>query len=120
PPVLALGALEAALDVFDGISIEQIRTKSKALGSLFVDVVMGAGVADLDLASPGLADDRGAQISLRHPRAPELLAAAARQGVVGDLRPPALCRFGLSPLALCFEDVFRGALAVVEAARAVG
>lgn len=119
PPVVAMSALDAALDVFEGLTIEQIRAKSMALGQLFVEVVMGGGPPELALASPAAPGERGAQVSLRHPRAAELLDAAARRGVVGDLRPPALCRFGLSPVALSFEDVYRGALAVVEAARSL-
>jgi kynureninase len=120
PPVLALSALDAALDVFDGIDIEEIRAKSKKLGQLFVDVVLGADVPGLELASPASPDERGGQVSLRHPRAAELLAEASTRGVIGDLRPPALCRFGLTPLALSFEDVFRGARAIVDAARSLG
>jgi kynureninase len=119
PPVLALSALDAALDVFEGITIEQVRAKSMALGQLFVDVVMSAGVAGLELASPPAAEERGAQVSLRHLRAPELLGSAARAGVVGDLRPPSLCRFGLSPLALSFEEVFRGAVVMADAGRSL-
>jgi kynureninase len=119
PPVLALSALEAALDVFEGITIEQIRTKSMRLGQLFVDVVTSPGVAGLELASPPAAEERGAQVSLRHPRAPELIGSAAAAGVVGDLRPPSLCRFGLSPLALTFEEVFRGAVVIADAARSL-
>jgi kynureninase len=119
PPVLAMSALEAALDIYASIAIEDVRAKSMALGQLFVDVVTAAGVPDLELASPVSAGERGAQVSLRHPRAPELLRSAARRGVVGDLRPPALCRFGLSPLALSFEEVFHGAGAVADAARSL-
>ncbi|HTX62960.1 MAG TPA: aminotransferase class V-fold PLP-dependent enzyme, partial [Acidimicrobiales bacterium] len=119
PPVVALSALDAALDVFEGTTIEEVRAKSKALGRLFVEVVTSAGVPDLELASPVSPEARGAQVSLRHPRAAELLRAAARRGVVGDLRPPALCRFGLTPLALSFEDVLRGAETVVDAARSL-
>ena len=120
PPVVALSILDAALDAFEGVGIEAIRAKSKALGTLFVEVVSASGLRDLELASPASADERGAQVSLRHPRAPGLLEALARRGVVGDLRPPSLCRFGLSPLALSFEEVFRAASAVAEAVRSLG
>ena len=119
PPVLGLSALESALDVFTGVAIEDVRTKSMALGSLFVDILGAADVPGLELASPASAHERGAQVSLRHPRAPELLQSAARRGVVGDLRPPDLCRFGLSPLALSYEEVFHGADGIVEAAHAL-
>ncbi len=119
PPVVALSALDAALDVFEGIAIEEIRAKSMALGELLADFVAAAGVADLELASPASPAERGAQVSFRHPRASDLVASAARRGVVGDLRPPALCRFGLTPLALSFEEVFHGAEVIVDVARAL-
>lgn len=120
PPVVALAALDAALDVFDDVSIEAIRQKSKALGELFVGVVADADVPSVELASPASADERGAQVSLRHPRAAELLAGAAERGVVGDFRPPDLCRFGLSPLALSYDDVWHAAETVVDVARSLG
>ncbi len=120
PPVLAMSALDAALDVFEGFTMAQVRAKSMALGALFVDVIAAAHVRDLELASPVDPAERGAQVTLRHPRAEVLLQSIARRGVVGDLRPPAFCRFGMSPLALSFEDVFRAAGVVVDAAQELG
>lgn len=117
PPVLALAALDAALDAFDGISIEAVRAKSEALGQLFADVVVEARVPSLEIASPPAAPARGSQVSLRHPRAPELIEAAAGAGVVGDVRPPELCRFGFGPLYLSHEEVVTAAYELVEVAR---
>ncbi|MGH8979454.1 MAG: aminotransferase class V-fold PLP-dependent enzyme, partial [Acidimicrobiales bacterium] len=119
PPVVALAALDAALDAFGGLSIDAVRAKSEALGRLFVDVVLDAAVPSLEVASPLEAARRGSQVSLRHPRAPELVDAAARSGVVGDLRPPELCRFGFGPLYLSHEDVVVAAGRIVEAARSL-
>jgi kynureninase len=117
PPVVALAALDASLDAFDGVTIDALREKSKALGELFVEIIESADVPDLHLASPRAADDRGSQVSLSHPRASEIVSQAAVCGVVGDVRPPDICRFGLSPLALSHEDVALGAITVAEVAR---
>lgn len=116
PPVLALGALDAALDAFEGASIEAVRAKSEALSQLFIDVVLDAAVPSLEVASPRAAARRGSQVSLRHPRAPELVEAAAGAGVIGDLRPPELCRFGFGPLYLSHEDVAVAATTIVDVA----
>jgi len=117
PPVLALAALDAALDAFDGISIEAIREKSKRLGQLFVDVIESEPVPGLTLASPRNADERGSQVSLSHLRATELSTAVAERGVIGDVRPPDICRFGMSPLTLSHEQVVRAATTITTVAR---
>lgn len=117
PPVLQLAALDAALDAFEGVTIDAVRAKSAALGQLFIDVVDEAGVPGLDVASPRAPEARGSQVSLRHARAADLVVAAADRGAVGDLRPPDICRFGLAAPYLSFEDVLVAAGTVVEAAR---
>ena len=117
PPVMALAALTAALDAFDGVAIGDIRSKSCALGELFIEVVDDAGVDALEVVSPRSPGARGAQVSLRHPRAREVVAAAIAEGVICDMRPPDLCRFGFSPLYLSFEEVHRAAETVVDVAR---
>jgi kynureninase len=119
PPVLQLAALDAALDAFEGVEIDDVRAKSSALGQLFIELVDDAGVPGLEVASPREAGARGSQVSLRHARAADVVAGAADRGVVGDLRPPDICRFGLAAPYLSFEDVFRAAATVVEVAQAL-
>lgn len=116
PPVLALEALDASLDAFDGVTIDAVRAKSKALGELFIETIEAVGVAGLRLASPRSADERGSQVSLSHPMASDLVSRAADLGVVGDVRPPDICRFGMSPLALSYGEVARGAITLAEIA----
>lgn len=119
PPVLALAALDAALDVFDGVTIEAVREKSRSLGALFAEVVEAADVVGLEIASPRDPEARGAHVALSHRRAPEVVAAAAERGVVGDVRPPDICRFGFPPLSLSFEEVALGATTVADVARSL-
>ncbi len=44
-------------------------------------------------------------MAFRHPQAPAFSDRLAVKGLVGDVRPPDLLRFGLSPLYLRYEDV---------------
>jgi kynureninase len=108
PPILAMVALDAALDVFAGVDLAALRAKAEALGELFVTLVeqrlSGSGVT---VASPREAHRRGAQVSLRHPRAFALVQGLIARGVVGDFRAPDLLRFGLPPLTLRYADVWR-------------
>ncbi len=116
PPILALTALDAALDAFEGVSIDAVRAKSERLGQLFIEVIEDLGPAPLTVASPRQAARRGSQVSLEHPRAGEVVAAAADRGVVGDFRSPGLCRFGFAPLYLSYAEVFQAAELVSAAA----
>lgn len=125
PPVLALAALEAALEAFDGHTIAELRERSVALGELFIATVDELAPAGLSLASPRDPGRRGSQVSLRCEgplagSADRLAAESARRGVIGDVRPPDLCRFGLSPLYLSFEQVATAAEIVCDAAAAIG
>lgn len=119
PPVLAMAALDAALDVFDGTTIVELRKKSVALADLFVRALDASAAPDLEVASPRDAGVRGAHVALGHPRAPALAAMAASRGVVGDVRPPDLCRFGMSAPSLRYEDVVLAATVLAECAHAL-
>jgi kynureninase len=107
PPILSLAALDAALAAWEGIDLAAVRRFSSSLGDLLVALaeerLMAAGV---EVVSPREAARRGAQVSLRHPRARALVEALASRGVVGDFRPPDVLRFGLHPLYLRHADVW--------------
>lgn len=119
PPILALAALDAALDAFEGVSLMAVRHKSMALGQLFIEMVQEGNVPSLQVASPLSPESRGSQVSLRHADAPAVIEAAMTRGVIGDFRTPDLCRFGFAPLYLSYEDAFRAAEVVLEVARSM-
>ena len=107
PPMLAIRALDAALDAFDGVSMAELRGKSLALSDLFMEL------ADERLAASGFAvvtprdhGRRGSQVSLAHPDAARLVRELGTRGVTGDHRPPDVLRFGLTPLYVRFVDVW--------------
>ena len=107
PPILSMVALDAALDVFQGIDLEAVRAKAVRLTSLFVELVEARlGGAGLVLASPREATARGAQISFRHDEGYPIMQALIARGVIGDFRAPDILRFGFAPLYLRFVDVW--------------
>ncbi len=97
PPVLQLVALDSALDVWDGIAIEDVRARSLELGDLFIAEVEAA-CPELVLATPRAHAQRGSQVSFRHPEGYAIMQALIARGVVGDFRAPDILRFGLTPL----------------------
>jgi kynureninase len=105
PPVLALAVLDAALDVWDDVSLADVRAQSIALSELFVREIE-ARCPDLVLASPRDAAARGSQVSFRHPDGYAIMQALIAHGVIGDFRAPDLLRFGFAPLYTRFIDVW--------------
>jgi len=106
PPVLSMVALEAALAIWDGVRMDDIREKSVRLCEGFIALVEErcAGF-DLRLASPRHSDRRGSQVCFAHDDAFPIMQALIARGVVGDFRAPDILRFGFAPLYVRHVDV---------------
>jgi kynureninase len=119
PPVLQLAALEAALDVWDAVDLDDLRAASLALSDAFITGVE-ARCPDLTLATPRDHAMRGSQASFRHPEGYAIMQALIARGVIGDFRAPDILRFGFTPLFIGQDDVARAVdiLAEVMATRA--
>lgn len=104
PPILALAALDAALDVWEGVDMGDVRARSIALSERFISGVEARCPA-LTLASPRDAERRGSQVSFRHPEGYAVMQALIARGVIGDFRAPDILRFGFAPLYVTMEDV---------------
>jgi len=105
PPVLALAALEAALDIWDMTTMQDIRRASIALSEQFLNGVEAA-CPMLTLASPRDAQRRGSQVSFRFDNGYAAIQALIARGVVGDFRAPDIMRFGFTPLFIDANDVY--------------
>ena len=111
PPVIALAALDAALDAWDGVSMDDVRAASIGLADLFIREVEGR-CPGLALASPRGAH-RGSQVSFRHPQGYAIMQALIARNVIGDFRAPDAIRFGFTPLYIGESEVL-GAVAILE------
>ncbi|WP_315736625.1 MULTISPECIES: kynureninase [unclassified Bradyrhizobium] len=111
PPIIALAALDAALDAWDGVSMQDVRAASIALSELFIAEVEKR-CPSLTLASPRDATQRGSQVSFRHPDGYAIMRALIALGVIGDFRAPDALRFGFTPLYLGEAEV-RGAVDIL-------
>lgn len=106
PGILAMAALECGLDLMLEADMAEIRAKSQALGDLFLDLVETRLPGLFTLASPRNADERGSQVSIRHPDGYAIMQALISRGVVGDFRAPDILRFGFTPLYTRYQDVW--------------
>lgn len=118
PPVLAMAALESALDIWDNVDMASLRARSIDLTETFIARVEAA-CPMLTLASPRDPAARGSQVSFRFKHGYAAIQALIAQGVIGDFRAPDIMRFGFAPLFINLADVHRAAdrLALVMAER---
>lgn len=109
PSILALAALEAGLDTFEGIAMSDVAAKSRALSQLFVDEAEARCGDEMRLASPRDPALRGSHVVFAHPEGYAVMQALIDRGVIGDFRAPDLMRFGFTPLYTRFEDAWLAA-----------
>ena len=112
PPIIALAALDAALDVWEGVSMKDVRSTSIALADLFIEE-LEARCSELMLASPRDGTKRGSQVSFRHKDGYAIMQALIARGLIGDFRAPDAIRFGFTPLYTDESDV-RAAVDIIE------
>ena len=108
PPVLQMTALDAALDVWEGVDMDALRAASIALSERFIAEV-AVRCPDLVLASPRDPALRGSQVSFHFVHGYAAMQALIAHGVIGDFRAPDVMRFGFTPLYIDEDDVTRAA-----------
>lgn len=106
PPVLALSALDAALEPFDGVDQALLREVSVSLTSLFLRLLDERVGDSVEVVTPRDAERRGSQVSFRHEHSHGIVAALIARGVVGDWRDPDIARFGVAPAYVRHVDVW--------------
>jgi kynureninase len=119
PPVLAAAPLIASLDLFQEARIERLRAKSIELTG-YLEFLLDALGADVELISPRDPAARGCQLSFRIPgpgRGARVFKWLTTNGVAVDWREPNVIRAAPIPLYTGFEDVFRFGERLAEALR---
>ncbi|WP_300552459.1 kynureninase [Maricaulis sp.] len=103
PGILGMAALEVGLDLMLHADMQAIRSKSQALGDLFIERVE-ARCPQFELVSPRDCTGRGSQVSIAHKEGYAIMQALIDRGVIGDFRAPDILRFGFTPLYTRFRD----------------
>jgi len=113
-PIVSLAMVECGLDVFDQTSMADLREKSLALTTLFINLVQQeCSEYPLTLITPTNPMRRGSQVSYEHPHGFAVVQALIQRGVIPDYREPRIMRFGFTPLYTRFEDVWN-AVAILK------
>jgi kynureninase len=116
PPILSMAALEVGIDTVHAADMAAVRSKSMALGDLFIRLVeeQGGATLGLKLASPRDAMQRGSQVSFHHADGYPVMQALIARNIIGDFRDPDILRFGLAPLYLRYVDIWDAAAALID------
>jgi kynureninase len=110
PDILSMLALEAALEVWEGVSVDAVRAKSLALTDFFLECVAEyVPEGRVESLTPVAHAERGSQVALRCDDAGDVMRRLIARGVVGDFRAPDVLRFGFTPLYVGFADTERAA-----------
>lgn len=108
PPILALAALRASLEIFHEVGMERLRAKSLSLTGYLEFLLEQLDTDAFSVVTPRDPERRGAQISLRIPgKGREWCAKLAAAGLIGDWREPDIFRVAPVPLYNSFLDVYR-------------
>jgi kynureninase len=106
PSIAAFTLLEAALDVWEGISVAEVHEAAIALSDLFISEVE-ARCPGVRLASPRDPYSRGSHVSFHFADGYPCMQALIARGVIGDFRAPDIMRFGITPLYIGEAEILR-------------
>ena len=113
PPVIALAALEASLDIWETVNIKDVRETSIQLTDQFIKGVEQK-CSMLQLITPRIPENRGSQVSFSFKHGYAVMQACIERGVIGDFRAPDVMRFGFTPLFVDSQDVERASEILAE------
>src|SRR6202041_3341380 len=107
PPILALAALRASMEIFSEAGMERLRAKSVTLTAYMEFLLRQSASPNFSISTPINEGCRGAQLSIRlakHGRG--LCDSLAADGVIGDWREPDTFRVAAVPLYNSYQDVY--------------
>ena len=113
PPIIALAALEASLDIWETVDIKDVRETSIQLTDQFIKGVEQK-CPMLQLITPRIPENRGSQVSFSFKHGYAVMQACIERGVIGDFRAPDVMRFGFTPLFVDSQDVERASEILAE------
>ena len=106
PSIAAFSLLSAALDIWDHVDMNDLRTRSIELCELFIREVEKR-CKGVTLASPRDPYQRGSHVSFEFEHGFACMQALIAEKVIGDFRAPNIMRFGIAPLFNDEKDILR-------------
>jgi kynureninase len=114
-PVLAMVPLDAALEIFERVSMRAVREKALSMRSIFLALLRERCARYGFEFEPPLPDAcRGNHLSIMHPEGYAVCQALIARRVIGDFRAPDALRLGITPLYLRYVDLWDAAEHLVQ------
>ncbi|HNU59793.1 MAG TPA: kynureninase, partial [Aquaticitalea sp.] len=108
PPILAMAAIRASLDIYAEVGMESLTAKSKKLTGYFEFLLKQLGDDAIRIITPENPDERGCQLSIQVKNTDKtLFDKLTASGVIADWREPDVIRCAPVPLYNSFEDVYK-------------
>ncbi len=108
PPILAMAALRASLEMFDEVGIDALRAKSKQLTGYLRFLIERTGSDSYEIITPADPEAQGCQLSiLVHDKPQQRFQALLDAGVICDFREPNVIRVAPTPFYNTFHEAWR-------------
>ncbi len=116
-PVLAMAALKASTDIFMEATMPALRQKSVKATEYLLWLIDELPDGQYKVITPRNPDERGGQLSIKAlGDGPALFDALTKAGVICDYRKPDVIRIAVAPLYNSYEDLWKFAQILGEAA----
>ena len=112
PSIASFSLLSAALDIWEDVEMNDLRTRSIELSELFISEIE-TRCPGVTFAGPRNPEERGSHVSFRFEHGYPCMQALIAAGVISDFRAPDIMRFGITPLFINHSDIL-GAVDVLE------
>lgn len=116
PPVLPVVQLLGSLEIFDEVGMERLRTKAVLLTGYLEELLLDKLNGRVSILTPKAVESRGCQLSIQikvaesvemqHKLTKQISDKLISEGIVCDVRKPAVIRVAPTPLYNKFQDVF--------------
>ncbi len=107
PPIFQLAALNASLDIFEEVGINNLRVKSEKLTGFLEFLLNNLPKDIISVITPKEVAQRGCQLSIKIKDGKKIFNILTEKGVIADWREPDVIRVAPVPLYNSYEDVFK-------------
>jgi len=108
PPLIAIAAIKASMEIFDQVNVSMLNEKSTALSGYLEYLLNQLPTDQINIITPPDPNQRGCQLSIEVKGADKsLFHKIIASDIICDWREPNVIRVAPTPLYNTFEEVYR-------------